>query len=135
MTRDDFEYMVGRIDFMELSVASIINKIDRLFAHLEVMEVEKMKKRQDLARMLQVNQYFLILINFILFYYLFLFYLKGADKSANGRRVEKNHEIIIEKWKTTKKLYFVARKYSRMNKKKTVFFSLSLKIELESEHK
>lgn len=27
MTRDDFDYMTGRIDFMELSVASIINKV------------------------------------------------------------------------------------------------------------
>jgi hypothetical protein len=34
MTRDDFEYAVTRIDRMELSIANIINKIDRLFSHL-----------------------------------------------------------------------------------------------------
>jgi hypothetical protein len=53
MTRDDFEYAVGRIDRMELSVANIINKIDRLFAHLERMEIEKMKKHQEIASKLK----------------------------------------------------------------------------------
>ncbi|RNA09297.1 polycystic kidney disease 2-like 1 [Brachionus plicatilis] len=53
MTRDDFDYVVGRIDRMELSVASIISKIDRLFQHLENMEIEKMRKRQEIARMLK----------------------------------------------------------------------------------
>ncbi|CAF0799781.1 unnamed protein product [Brachionus calyciflorus] len=53
MTRDDFDYVVGRIDRMELSVASIISKIDRLFGHLENMEIEKMKKRQEIARLLK----------------------------------------------------------------------------------
>lgn len=53
MTRDDFEYAVGRIDRMELSVANIINKIDRLFAHLEKMEIEKMKKHQEIATKLK----------------------------------------------------------------------------------
>jgi len=52
MTRDDFEYVLGRIDRMELSVASIINKIDKLFGHLESMELDKMKKRQEIAKLL-----------------------------------------------------------------------------------
>ncbi len=53
MSRDDFEYAVGRIDRMELSVANIINKIDRLFSHLEKMEIEKMKKHQEIANKLK----------------------------------------------------------------------------------
>ena len=76
MTRDDFDFVVGRIDRLELSVASIIKKvsqlkadwhikhkqfcnltwfakkIDKLFGHLENMEVEKMRKRQEIAKLL-----------------------------------------------------------------------------------
>lgn len=55
MTRDDFDYMTSRIDFIELSIANIINKIDKLFSYLETMEIEKMKKRQELAKLLQVK--------------------------------------------------------------------------------
>lgn len=52
MNRDDFDYVLGRIDRMELSVASIVNKIDKLFTHLENMEIDKMKKRQELSNIL-----------------------------------------------------------------------------------
>ncbi len=55
MTRDDFDFVVNRIDRLELSVASIIKKIDKLFGHLETMEVDKMKKRQEIAKLLGVN--------------------------------------------------------------------------------
>lgn len=55
MNRDDFDYVLGRIDRMELSVASIVNKIDKLFTHLENMEIDKMKKRQELSNILAVN--------------------------------------------------------------------------------
>lgn len=56
MSRDDFDFVVGRIDRMEMSVASVINKIDKLFGHLQQMEMEKMKKRQEMATTMLVDK-------------------------------------------------------------------------------
>lgn len=56
MTRDDFDFIVSRIDRMELSVAGVINKIDRLFGHLENMEAEKMKKRLEIGHLMNFQK-------------------------------------------------------------------------------
>lgn len=41
MTRDDFDYVVSRIDRMELSVASIINKVTFFLSFLSLKNYKK----------------------------------------------------------------------------------------------
>lgn len=54
MSRDDFQYAFERIDKLELKLAAIVNKIDKIFCYLEVVEVQKLKNMKDLADMQEV---------------------------------------------------------------------------------
>jgi hypothetical protein len=49
MTHDDFSYAADRVDKIELTIAGIMCKIDKLFMFLELMEVEKIERRKTVV--------------------------------------------------------------------------------------
>ena len=54
LKREDFLELTQRVDNMELSIGSIVNKIDTVLMKLENMEKSKAKRREAMAKILEI---------------------------------------------------------------------------------